>query len=114
MKFYFRCIVGEADAGIINPSNDLTYQVVEGIYSELIQLFPSFIHIGADEVKLHCWTDNSTFVNENKEFWESRNISPYDTNAIGHYYFSSTLSIFNENNRDIIAWFLSFFIFMFS
>lgn len=67
-------------------------------------MFPSYIHIGADEVKVHCWTDNSTYVEGTKTYWDSRGISPTDTTAIGEYFYSKTLPIFDENTRKIIAW----------
>ncbi|MCX5495296.1 beta-N-acetylhexosaminidase [Kaistia dalseonensis] len=41
----------------INPVREETYQVLETIFDELIELFPSkIIHIGADEVPLGAWS----------------------------------------------------------
>jgi hexosaminidase len=41
----------------INPAHEKTYAVLETIFDELIELFPSrIIHIGADEVPLGAWS----------------------------------------------------------
>ncbi|MFP3543750.1 beta-N-acetylhexosaminidase [Rhizobium sp. SIMBA_035] len=41
----------------LNPAREETYEIVETILSELIDLFPSkIIHIGADEVPLGAWS----------------------------------------------------------
>ncbi|HEV7717690.1 MAG TPA: beta-N-acetylhexosaminidase [Arsenicitalea sp.] len=41
----------------LNPAREETYKIVETIFDELIELFPSKIfHIGADEVPLAAWS----------------------------------------------------------
>jgi hexosaminidase len=41
----------------INPAREETYRVLETIFDELVELFPSrIIHIGADEVPLGAWS----------------------------------------------------------
>jgi len=41
----------------INPAREETYRVLETIFDELIELFPSkIIHIGADEVPIGAWS----------------------------------------------------------
>ena len=41
----------------LNPAREETYRVLETIFDELIELFPSkIIHIGADEVPLGAWS----------------------------------------------------------
>lgn len=41
----------------INPAREKTYEVIETIFSELIELFPfKTIHVGADEVPLGAWS----------------------------------------------------------
>ena len=41
----------------VNPAREKTYEVIETILSELIELFPfKTIHIGADEVPLGAWS----------------------------------------------------------
>lgn len=40
----------------LNPALDATYEVIETIFSELIELFPSrYFHVGADEVPEAAW-----------------------------------------------------------
>ncbi len=41
----------------VNPTREKTYEVIETIFSELIELFPfKTIHVGADEVPLGAWS----------------------------------------------------------
>ncbi|MBN9219910.1 MAG: beta-N-acetylhexosaminidase [Mesorhizobium sp.] len=41
----------------LNPAREETYQVLETIFDELIELFPSkIIHVGADEVPIGAWS----------------------------------------------------------
>jgi hexosaminidase len=41
----------------LNPAREETYRVLETIFDELIELFPSkIIHVGADEVPLGAWS----------------------------------------------------------
>jgi hexosaminidase len=41
----------------INPANETSYKVIETIFDELIELFPSrTIHVGADEVPIGAWS----------------------------------------------------------
>ncbi|MGO8264317.1 family 20 glycosylhydrolase, partial [Rhizobium ruizarguesonis] len=41
----------------INPAREKTYEIIETILSELIELFPfKTIHLGADEVPLGAWS----------------------------------------------------------
>jgi len=41
----------------LNPAREETYRVLETVFDELIELFPSkIIHIGADEVPLGAWS----------------------------------------------------------
>ena len=41
----------------LNPAHEPTYKIIETIFDELIELFPSkLFHIGADEVPLGAWS----------------------------------------------------------
>ena len=45
----------------INPSQEYSYQVVEALWSEVIDLFPDdFVHLGLDEAYHRCWYVNPT------------------------------------------------------
>ena len=40
----------------LNPALDTTYEVIETVFSELVELFPSrYFHVGADEVPEDAW-----------------------------------------------------------
>ncbi len=49
------------DVYALDPSNPLTYKVIEGVLSQVVEIFPSsHIHVGADEVDFRCWDANPT------------------------------------------------------
>ena len=63
---------------------ELTYQVVESVFTELAELFDDinvpFVHFGGDEVIKSCWDSRPSI----KEFMEKNNITDYD--ALQVYY----------------------------
>ncbi|XP_012263445.2 probable beta-hexosaminidase fdl isoform X2 [Athalia rosae] len=48
---------GEPNCGQLNPINENTYRILEGLYRELLDLTEvrDIVHIGGDEVNLECW-----------------------------------------------------------
>jgi len=43
----------------LDPSNNFTFQVVEGFLTEMAALFPDhFLHVGGDEVVFGCWQND--------------------------------------------------------
>jgi hexosaminidase len=52
----------------LNPAREETYRIIETIFDELIELFPSKIfHIGADEVPLAAWSGSPLAVAKLRE-----------------------------------------------
>ncbi|XP_066992201.2 chitooligosaccharidolytic beta-N-acetylglucosaminidase [Anabrus simplex] len=46
----------EPPCGQLNPTSDKVYQILGGIFSDMLQVFDSDIfHMGGDEVNLNCW-----------------------------------------------------------
>ena len=42
--------------GQLDPSNDFTYTVLDGLFDDIVAAFPDeYIHLGADEVNVNCW-----------------------------------------------------------
>lgn len=52
---------GEPNCGQLNPINENTYRVLEGLYKELLDITEvrDLVHIGGDEVNLDCWSQYS-------------------------------------------------------
>ena len=52
---------GEPNCGQLNPMNEHTYRILEGLYKEILDLTEvrDIIHLGGDEVNLDCWAQNS-------------------------------------------------------
>ncbi|XP_043287716.1 probable beta-hexosaminidase fdl isoform X2 [Venturia canescens] len=48
---------GEPNCGQLNPINEHSYRILEGLYRELLDLtgVRDIIHLGGDEVNLDCW-----------------------------------------------------------
>ncbi len=42
--------------GPIDPTNNATYEFLEGLLKELVEIFPDqYMHFGGDEVDYTCW-----------------------------------------------------------
>lgn len=40
----------------MDPTNDMTYQVINDLFREVQGRFPDkYLHVGGDEVELDCW-----------------------------------------------------------
>lgn len=53
---YLSCMQGGIHAGVFCAGKDATFEFLENVLAEVIELFPSlFIHIGADEVPKDNW-----------------------------------------------------------
>lgn len=52
---------GEPNCGQLNPINEHSYRILEGLYKELLDLTEvrDIIHLGGDEVNLDCWAQYS-------------------------------------------------------
>ena len=48
---------GEPNCGQLNPINEHSYRILEGLYRELLDLteIRDIVHLGGDEVNLDCW-----------------------------------------------------------
>lgn len=46
-----------ADTGPLNPTLNLTYDVINKLYAEILDVFApeKFVHVGGDEVPSACW-----------------------------------------------------------
>jgi len=47
----------EPPCGQLNPTSEKVYEILEGIYEDMIEDFeqPDIFHMGGDEVNINCW-----------------------------------------------------------
>ena len=51
--------LGHVDDVPLDPTNNLTYQVVRGVLSDAAAAFPdNYLHLGGDEVQYDCWNES--------------------------------------------------------
>jgi len=98
------CPVNPCDVPV-DPSNDLTYQVLTGILMDSTGgvagagLFPEgLIHMGGDEVSYECW-DSSAQI---KKFMALNNFTTYD--QVYEYYVLRSQSIAFSMGRTPVHW----------
>ncbi|KAF9146694.1 hypothetical protein BGX30_010756 [Mortierella sp. GBA39] len=61
----------EPPSGQLNPVHPKTYQVIQGVYDQVLPLFKDkFAHGGADEVNFNCWNTTASVT----ELMERKNI----------------------------------------
>lgn len=50
--------IGEPPCGQLNPKNNHTYNILQKLYGELLDLTgpTDYFHLGGDEVNLECWS----------------------------------------------------------
>lgn len=74
-------INGGPPTGVLDPSNDLSYELLQGIFADFIQLFPdNMIHLGGDEVLQSCFDESATV----KDFMKANNLATYDDLVVYH------------------------------
>jgi hexosaminidase len=83
----------------LNPAHEHTFDVVQGLFGEMVGLFPdAFFHIGGDEVVFGCWNNNTDVVN-----WMRRMGFTNGVQVEG--YFIDRIQKFLESlNRTTIVW----------
>ncbi|XP_034947252.1 chitooligosaccharidolytic beta-N-acetylglucosaminidase [Chelonus insularis] len=54
----------EPPCGQLNPTSERVYEILEGIYRDMIQDFqPDIFHMGGDEVNVNCWNSSDVIRN---------------------------------------------------
>ncbi|KAI1311281.1 hypothetical protein EDD11_003527 [Mortierella claussenii] len=62
----------EPPSGQLNPILPKTYDVVQGVYDQVLPLFQDqYVHAGADEVNINCWNSTDSIV----EYMKKNHIS---------------------------------------
>ncbi|KAL6421845.1 hypothetical protein ACFW04_010982 [Cataglyphis niger] len=55
----------EPPCGQLNPTSERMYEILEGIYKDMIEDFrqPDIFHMGGDEVNINCWRSTNIITN---------------------------------------------------
>lgn len=69
----------EPPCGQLNPTTDKVYEVLEGLYKDMISDFqPDLFHMGGDEVNINCWRSSEAITNwMQKQKWDLSDSSFY-------------------------------------
>ena len=79
--------------------NENTFEFLENMFSEIIDLFPSkYIHIGGDEARKDQWKNSSTIQNQMKE------LGLKDENELQSYFIKRVEKFINSKGKKIIGW----------
>jgi len=90
---------GQPPCGQLNPSNDHTYEVVDGVlrFSSSI-FFDNLLHLGFDEVNEQCWETSPEL-----QQWMIEN-GIEDNQALLQYHANRLLNITQPLNREPVFW----------
>ncbi|XP_017890303.1 chitooligosaccharidolytic beta-N-acetylglucosaminidase [Ceratina calcarata] len=60
----------EPPCGQLNPTSDKVYEILEGLYKDMLHDFqPDIFHMGGDEVNINCWRSSEAI----KDWMQKRN-----------------------------------------
>ena len=79
--------------------NETTFEFLENMFSEIIDLFPSkYIHIGGDEARKIQWKNSKIIQNQMKE------LGLKDENELQSYFIKRVEKFLNSKGKKIIGW----------
>ncbi|XP_013774138.1 beta-hexosaminidase subunit alpha-like [Limulus polyphemus] len=88
-----------AEAEMLNPIQDNTYEFVKELVSEIKDVFvDDYIHLGMDEVYYACWESNPNI----KKFMEENNMTTI--NEVEQYYVKRTLANVKDIGYKYMIW----------
>lgn len=97
----------EPPCGQLNPASERVYEILEGIYADMVADFkPDIFHMGGDEVSVKCWNVSSNL----REWMSSKGWGHNESDffKVWDYFQSTALSKFNSANGGkeipIILW----------
>ena len=74
-------INGGPPTGVLDPSMNQTYDLLQGIFTDFGNMFPdNMVHLGGDEVLQSCFNENPDI----KQFMIDKNLSTYDDLVVYH------------------------------
>lgn len=74
-------INGGPPTGVLDPSYDKIYELLQGIFTDFNTLFPdTMVHLGGDEVLQSCFNENPNL----QQFMKDNNLKDYDELVVFH------------------------------
>mmetsp|Transcript_23820 Transcript_23820/g.34929 ORF Transcript_23820/g.34929 Transcript_23820/m.34929 type:complete len:608 (+) Transcript_23820:49-1872(+) len=94
--------LGHIDDVPLDPTVELTYDTIRGLFTELAVLFPDqFFHIGGDEVKYGCWNESQSII----EWMKEHNFSDGDFYSLEQYFFKRVGEFCTKAlGHSLVAW----------
>ncbi|KAI8600712.1 beta-D-N-acetylhexosaminidase 1 [Dissophora ornata] len=93
----------EPPSGQLNPAIPKTYEVVQGVYDQVLPLYKDkYFHAGADEVNINCWNNTDSIL----EYMKSKAIPRTDEgfDRILNEFVSKQHQILRRGGRTPIVW----------
>ncbi|KAK4884745.1 hypothetical protein RN001_001016 [Aquatica leii] len=95
----YRNNVPTGQYGLVDPTNNFTYEFMENLLTEVVDVFPdNVLHLGADEVEFECWQSNPGIT----AFMQTYNISSYV--KLKSYYIQKIIDMSDKLNVTSIVW----------
>jgi hexosaminidase len=83
----------------LDPTNEKVYEFLDGVFTELAQLFPAaYIHFGGDEVRHVLWEKEPHV----QQFMKEKSLK--NTNELQSYFVSRISTIIKEKGKKPIGW----------
>lgn len=74
-------INGGPPTGVLDPSYERTYELLQGLFTDFGNLFPDlFMHLGGDEVLQSCFNENPDI----QDYMKDNNLKTYDDLVVYH------------------------------
>ena len=87
------------DIYTLDPSNALTYVVLESVLRQVAEIFPSkYLHVGGDEVDVRCWQESSSL-----QDWAKAQ-GNIDANSIFSDFMNKTFRIVRKLGKVPMTW----------
>ncbi|EGD78011.1 hypothetical protein PTSG_09649 [Salpingoeca rosetta] len=91
--------IGPINVVPLDPTKELTYQVLEDVLAETTSLFPdAMLHVGGDEVQYECWRANQDI----QDWMKKNNISSEQQLEV--YFEQRLFAMLRTHNRRAVVW----------
>jgi hexosaminidase len=94
-------IKGGPPTGVLDPSSNKTYDLLQGLFNDYKALFPdNMIHLGGDEVLQSCFNENPLL----KDFMAEHNLISYDDLIVFHMQKTRVMLENTDANKKALYW----------
>lgn len=94
--------LGHIDDVPLDPTLPKTYDVIDQLIMELVQIFPDkYLHVGGDEVKYGCWNESETIL----KYMNQHGYAAGDFYSLEQTFFGKIHEMADYNwQRKLVAW----------